>query len=84
MSRLQEIAGSAVPKSAVLAIGDGIDTDIRGAFGQGIDVLFVTGGIHAAVFGSRESPDLAKVHAFLATAGLGVRALTTRLVWSAS
>ena len=81
LSRFQEIAGSAVPKAAVLAIGDGIDTDIRGAFGQGIDVLFVTGGIHAAVFGPRESPDLAKVHAFLATAGLGARALTTRLVW---
>lgn len=81
LSRFQEIAGSAVSKAALLAIGDGIDTDIRGAFGQGIDVLFVTGGIHAAVFGSRESPDLAKVHAFLATAGLGARALTTRLVW---
>ena len=36
----------AMPAS-VLAIGDGIDTDVRGAVGQGIDVLFVTDGIHA-------------------------------------
>jgi ribonucleotide monophosphatase NagD (HAD superfamily) len=68
----------------VLAIGDGIDTDIRGAVGQGIDVLFTTGGIHAAVFGPRDAPDMAKVHAFLATAGLGARALVTRLTWSGS
>ncbi len=70
-----------VPKSKVLAIGDGIDTDIRGAVAQGIDVVFITGGIHATVFGDRDAPDLAAVHAFLATAGLGARALMTRLVW---
>ena len=63
-------------------IGDGIDTDIRGAVAQGIDVLFVTGGIHATVFGDREAPDLAAIHAFLATAGLGARALMKRLVWA--
>jgi len=81
LARLQELAGAAVPESAILAIGDGIDTDVRGAVGQGIDVLFATGGIHAAVFGPRDAPDLAKVQAFLATAGLGARAVVTRLVW---
>jgi ribonucleotide monophosphatase NagD (HAD superfamily) len=65
----------------VLAIGDGIDTDVRGAVGQGIDVLFVTGGIHAQVFGDRDAPDIAKVHAYLATGGLAARALIKRLVW---
>lgn len=84
LSRLAAIVGSAVPKTSVLAIGDGIDTDIRGAFGQQIDVVFVTGGIHAGMFGPREAPDLGKVHAFLGTAGLGARALMTRLVWDAS
>lgn len=84
LERLQQIIGADVPKSSVLAIGDGIDTDVRGAFGQGIDVLFVTGGIHAAVFGPREAPDIAKVHAFLGTAGLGARALMTHLVWATS
>jgi HAD superfamily hydrolase (TIGR01459 family) len=84
LARLQDLAGKAVPKSAVLAVGDGVDTDIRGAVGQGIDVLFATGGIHAAVFGPRDNPDVAKVHAFLATAGLGARALVKQLTWSGS
>jgi HAD superfamily hydrolase (TIGR01459 family) len=79
LERLGELTGDALPKSAVLAIGDGIDTDVRGAVGQGIDVLFATGGIHAGVFGPKDSPDIAKVHSFLATAGLGARALITQL-----
>ena len=81
LARLAEMNGSEIPRSSVLAIGDGLDTDVRGAVGQGIDVLFVTGGIHAAVFGGRESPDPDAVHAFLRTAGLGASALMTRLVW---
>jgi HAD superfamily hydrolase (TIGR01459 family) len=82
LARLGELSGAPIPKSAVLAIGDGIDTDVRGAVGQGIDVLFATGGIHAGVFGPKDSPDIAKVHSFLATAGLGARALITHLAWS--
>jgi HAD superfamily hydrolase (TIGR01459 family) len=82
LARIDELAGGKVPKSSILAIGDGIDTDVRGAVGQGIDVLFATGGIHAQVFGPRESPDLAKVQAFLTTAGLGAHALVRRLTWS--
>ena len=81
LARLAAMAGGEIAKSSVLAVGDGIDTDVRGAAAQGIDALFVTGGIHAAVFGDRDAPDPAAVHAFLATAGLGARALVRRLVW---
>ena len=81
LERLAELAGHTIDKASVLAIGDGIDTDIRGAVGQGIDVAFVTGGIHAAVFGPRDAPDLSAVHALLGTAGLGARALMTHLSW---
>ena len=81
LDSLARAAGRPVDKASVLAIGDGIDTDVRGAVGQGIDTVFITGGIHAAVFGSREAPDIAAVHAFLATAGLGARAVMTRLTW---
>jgi HAD superfamily hydrolase (TIGR01459 family) len=82
LERIAELVGEPISKSAVLAIGDGVDTDVRGAVGQGIDVLFATGGIHAGVFGPRDNPDIAKVHSFLATAGLGARALVTQLTWS--
>jgi HAD superfamily hydrolase (TIGR01459 family) len=78
---LATIAGRPVERSTILAVGDGIDTDIRGATGQGIDAAFITGGVHAAVFGDRDAPDLVAVHALLATAGLGARALLTRLSW---
>jgi HAD superfamily hydrolase (TIGR01459 family) len=84
LAELNRLAGRAIDKSAVLAVGDGIDTDVRGAAGQGIDVAFITGGIHAAVFGDRDRPDLAVVRAFLGTAGLGARALLTRLSWDRS
>lgn len=78
---LARLAGRPIDKASVLVVGDGIDTDIRGAIGQGIDAAFITGGVHAAVFGARDRPDLVAVHALLSTAGLGARALMTRLSW---
>ena len=36
----------------ILAIGDGIATDIQGGMSEGIDTLFVTGGISTNEFGS--------------------------------
>jgi HAD superfamily hydrolase (TIGR01459 family) len=82
LTRLRALAGSGGRDAAsVLAVGDGIDTDVRGAFNQGLDVAFVTGGIHAVVFGDRTRPDIAAVHGMLAAAGLGARALMTRLAW---
>lgn len=35
----------------ILCIGDGIATDIQGGMAEGLDTLFVTGGINAADFG---------------------------------
>jgi HAD superfamily hydrolase (TIGR01459 family) len=35
------------PPDEVLAIGDGLQTDVLGAAGMGLDCVFVTGGIHA-------------------------------------
>jgi HAD superfamily hydrolase (TIGR01459 family) len=50
----------------VLCIGDGIGTDIQGAMGEGLDALFVTGGIDAAAFGpDSANPDKALLEAWL-------------------
>ncbi len=81
LQALNTVAGREFAWGEVLAIGDGIDTDIRGAVGQEIDALFITGGIHAEVFGERTNPHVSAVHAFLATAGLGARGLMTQLAW---
>ena len=39
--------GGNPPKSAVLAVGDGLPTDVLGAARFGLDCVFVRGGIHA-------------------------------------
>jgi HAD superfamily hydrolase (TIGR01459 family) len=45
----EQIRGAPVDKRLVLAIGDGMRTDILGASRAGLDVLFVTGGIHRSL-----------------------------------
>jgi HAD superfamily hydrolase (TIGR01459 family) len=50
------------PRDEIVAIGDGLATDVLGAARQGIDCIFVTGGIHA---GEPFPPD------FASTYGLG-------------
>ncbi len=48
----------AVPDDRVLAIGDGIHTDIQGGLAEGFDTLFITGGLSATEFGADpEAPD---------------------------
>ena len=48
------------PDARLLAIGDGVFTDVKGALDQGIDALFVTGGLAADALGPDvENPDLA-------------------------
>jgi HAD superfamily hydrolase (TIGR01459 family) len=52
----------------VLAIGDGIDTDIAGGQAEGIDTMFITGGLAAEAFGPDvENPDSTRLDAWLAT-----------------
>jgi HAD superfamily hydrolase (TIGR01459 family) len=40
------LAGGTVPKDQILAIGDGINTDIEGAAKAGIDAVFVASSLH--------------------------------------
>jgi HAD superfamily hydrolase (TIGR01459 family) len=44
-----QIRGAPIEKPRVLAIGDGMRTDVMGADRAGLDVLFVTGGIHRSL-----------------------------------
>ena len=48
MSAIEKARGAALDKSRVLAIGDGVKTDIGGANAAGVDALYVSGsgGIH--------------------------------------
>ena len=56
--------------SRILAVGDGIATDIPGAGAEGIDALFVTGGLAADEFGDDiENPDADMLREWLAMRG---------------
>ena len=52
--------------SRVLAVGDGINTDVAGAIGENLDVLFVSGGLAAEQFGADvENPNADLLRAWL-------------------
>jgi HAD superfamily hydrolase (TIGR01459 family) len=68
-------------RDRVLAIGDSVRTDVKGAANLEIDCLFVTGGIHAEELGARDNPDPAALERIFAAAGVTPRAVTRRLAW---
>ena len=81
LAAIDRAQGQPVDKRRVLAIGDGLPTDIKGARGQGIDVLMVTAGIHGSDFGDLLNPDPARLARRLEAEGLSVRAAIPRLAW---
>ena len=48
IAEAERARGAPIDRRRVLAIGDGMKTDIAGATAAGIDALFITGGIHRA------------------------------------
>ena len=67
--RLAALTTSRDPQ--ILCIGDGINTDIQGGMGEGLDTLFVTGGIAAEEFGpDPEAPQARLLEPWLAKAQL--------------
>ena len=55
----------------ILVIGDGIRTDIAGAVGEGLDAVFITGGLAAEELGADvENPDPALLRDWLAAVQL--------------
>ena len=81
LAKAATIRGGAPPHHRVLAIGDSVRTDLKGAATFGIDCLFVISGLHAEEAGSREVPDVAALRALFAAAGVAPKAVTRRLEW---
>ena len=73
--------GERPPLTRVLAIGDSVRTDLKGAAAFGVDCMFVISGIHAEEFGDREAPDLSSLDAIFAAAGVTPKAVARRLEW---
>lgn len=74
--------GKPTERSRILAIGDGLPTDVLGANGQGLDLVFVAAGIHAVeatnTDGELDARLLAQV---LATEKAQARYVTRALSW---
>lgn len=78
-AKIEAARGEPVDKSRILAIGDGPGTDIAGAQREGVDALFIAGGIVADRFEGGFSE--AKARDVLAEDGLSARFCAPRLVW---
>ncbi len=72
-------AGRQIEQHRILAIGDGIATDVRGANGQELDCLFIASGLHGEKLESGGQLDAAKVKEALAAEGALARYVMTAL-----
>ncbi len=77
----QAVRGREVDPKRVLAIGDSVRTDLKGAANFGLDCLFVIGGIHAEEIGGRDDPDRVVLGNIFTEAGVFPKAVTRRLAW---
>lgn len=57
VEKIANFAGRVIPKNRLLAVGDGLPTDIKGAAQNGFDAYFVTGGLHANELGDMGIPE---------------------------
>ena len=81
LSVAEAARGAPVAHHRLLAIGDSVRTDLKGAAALGIDSLFVTAGIHAEELGARHDPDTLALSNIFAAAGVVPKAVMSRLTW---
>lgn len=61
----EKLLNAQVDRSRVLAIGDGMPTDVKGAMDNNLDLLFISDGIHSREYGQPGAPDDNKLDAYL-------------------
>ena len=81
--RLAEINGSSMPQENIIAIGDGMPTDVTGALSNGFDLLYISAGIHSASYGPADDPNEAELREFLAANNAEPTVWMPRLCWAA-
>ncbi len=77
----EKAAGHPVDRTRILAIGDSVRTDAIGAAGAGLDLLFVTGSIHAAELDAFGKVDPDAIRALVGPSGANVAGFMPRLSW---
>lgn len=78
-SKLTELTGKVFDKQAILAIGDGPETDVKGAQLEGLDALFIAAGILGERFAN--GFDAKAADAALAGHGVAARYSAMTLAW---
>ncbi len=68
-------------KPQILAIGDSVRTDSMGAAQFGIDLLFITGSIHAAELDAFNDPPAKRVADFVSVSRANMVGFMPRLAW---
>ena len=82
LARAAALRGGERPQlQRVLAIGDSVRTDLKGAAAFGLDAVFVISGIHAEELGDRDKPDLSTLYGIFAASGVTPKAVARRLQW---
>jgi HAD superfamily hydrolase (TIGR01459 family) len=81
LKQAEAAAGRTLERGRILAIGDSVRTDAIGAASAGLDLLFVTGSIHAGELDAFGSPDPAAIRALVEPSGARLRAFMPRLAW---
>ncbi len=76
LNAMRKTTGRTVTR--LLAVGDGVETDLRGANGMGIDALFIAHGIHAAELGEMTTGTLGQL---FDKTGVQACAAMRELVW---
>jgi HAD superfamily hydrolase (TIGR01459 family) len=77
----EEAAGRAIDRSRILAIGDSVRTDAIGAAGFGMDLLFITGSIHAGELDAFGKPDPASIRALVIPTRAKLAGYMPTLAW---
>lgn len=78
---LDEAAGRRFAKADILAIGDSVRTDAMGAAQFGIDLLFITGSIHAAELDAFNNPPAKRVADLVSVSRANMIGFMPRLMW---
>lgn len=82
LATLGEIIGHEADKGSIVAIGDGMPTDVAGAINNGFDLIYISAGIHNAHYGPAENPDEYALQEYLASHNVNPNFWMPRLSWS--
>ncbi len=79
--KLKSVSGADITKDSILAVGDGMPTDVAGARDNGFDLLFIAAGIHGSDYGGHE-PAQEALERFLEENSAEPVAWMPHLIWN--